>query len=203
MYSISHLLEILLPILMMWLTRDNDHDADARELPHSDVAVCPEGTACQETFLLRFFMLFAELSCSSHAQYGETQTNKERYEEMELRKLAAGGWRQATASPSLDPAGGEAVAASGGLPSARSGRRGGAEAGGRRPGGSGDLDPTPWLLVFDPALLAHVETKWQWDKPWESSSSLRGGEVVEDALEPPPVLHLGRGTQNYSTLRKR
>uniref|UniRef100_A0A0E0M4Y3 Uncharacterized protein n=1 Tax=Oryza punctata TaxID=4537 RepID=A0A0E0M4Y3_ORYPU len=36
------LLEILLPIPMVWLTRD--HDEDARKLPHSDVAV-PTATA--------------------------------------------------------------------------------------------------------------------------------------------------------------
>ena len=38
MYSISCLLEILSPIPMVWLTRD--HNADTRELPRTDVAVC-------------------------------------------------------------------------------------------------------------------------------------------------------------------
>lgn len=50
---------------MVWLTRDQD--ADASELPHSGVAVCPEGTTCREPFLLRFSALFTELGRSLHA----------------------------------------------------------------------------------------------------------------------------------------
>uniref|UniRef100_A0A0D9ZBL0 Uncharacterized protein n=1 Tax=Oryza glumipatula TaxID=40148 RepID=A0A0D9ZBL0_9ORYZ len=57
--------EILSLIPMVWLTRDQD--ANARELPHSGVAVCPEGTTCREPFLLRFSALFTKLGRSLHA----------------------------------------------------------------------------------------------------------------------------------------
>ncbi|KAI3495261.1 hypothetical protein L1887_37515 [Cichorium endivia] len=63
-YSVSPLSEFLSPIKTSHLSRNKEKDSKMMEmvLSHGDLVVCPEGTTCRESYVLRFSPLFAEIS---------------------------------------------------------------------------------------------------------------------------------------------
>ncbi|OEL14957.1 putative glycerol-3-phosphate acyltransferase 3 [Dichanthelium oligosanthes] len=62
-YSVSLVSELLSPIQTIRLTRNRNEDRRRMEhsLQKADLVICPEGTTCRESYLLRFSPLFVEL----------------------------------------------------------------------------------------------------------------------------------------------
>jgi 1-acyl-sn-glycerol-3-phosphate acyltransferase len=72
-YSVSRVVELLIPMPAVRLARRRAHDAAAQRAARragGGLTVCPEGTTCREPFLLRFSPLFAELGAGAVVPVG-------------------------------------------------------------------------------------------------------------------------------------